>query len=753
MSNHASQRLAAPGARASALIATIVATFSPAAFAQQAEPVIALEPVTVSASRSDTRLQDMPLHTSVITQEEIRQSPARTLDQLLRGVGGLLVSGSPAYTTDPTGHNIKFRGMDKKVLVLVDGIPVLDPFYTTIQWFKVPLTAIERVEIVRGGGSSLWGNLAVGGVINIVTKRPAGNDGEASLSGGSFNTWTAALSKNVMVSDVLSLNLSADGFTSDGYNNAPGDLRGAYWPGRGTSSATSHNVRLSAYLQPAADLKGFVRVGYHEQDELIGGYTYGHNLQQSPDLQAGLTKSFDKRSRLVANVYAQRVDFDKYNGAACYAAASFACGAPSSTPATPTQQAAPVLSYAASHDLNTYREHGGSLVYTQNQAGLLAEWQVGLDHRQISGEDAQETYRTPTAALPAALRVQRANQGAGTQAFTGVFSQFKLRPIDPLDITVAARVDQFRSFDGRATQTGYTNVAKPVASPTSGGDVPDQRKTAFDPSLSVRYEASTQLALRGAVYKAFRAPGLNNMYRSFGSGALTIANPLLQPETLVGKEIGLDWTGASHALGATLFQADVKDVVATYLLTANAPVPAAVQGICGAGYVGGTANAACPASVSFYTNGQDQRARGIELDGRWTVTPELQFSAYGTYTRTYYTRTTTGDPIKTQLQQVPKYVAGTSLSWQATDKWRNQIDLRYSSAVLVSSLTSPVVIRQGDYTVVNLSSSYRFNAQVDVFASVVNLSDKAYTDGNANNAQSISYALPRMLTIGLHTRF
>ena len=175
-----------PAAPHAAALAVIALLLQPGAFAQPAEPpATSLDTVVVKASRSDTLLQEMPLHTTVITQAEIQKSPAQTLDQLLRNVPGLLVPGAPAYTTDPTGQNIKFRGMDKKVLVLVDGMPVLDPFYATIQWFKVPLSSVERVEIVRGGGSSLWGNLAVGGVINIVSKRPTGNDGEASISVGS----------------------------------------------------------------------------------------------------------------------------------------------------------------------------------------------------------------------------------------------------------------------------------------------------------------------------------------------------------------------------------------------------------------------------------------------------------------------------------------------------------------------------------------------------------------------------------------
>ncbi|MDB6000953.1 MAG: TonB-dependent receptor, partial [Rhizobacter sp.] len=566
------------------LIASLVASFAMPTLAQDATnaPSVQLNAVVVSASRSDTRLADMPLHTSVITQDDIQKSPAQTLDQLLRNVPGLLVPGSPAYTLDPTGQNIKFRGMEKKVLVLVDGIPVLDPFYSTIQWFKVPLSSVERVEIVRGGGSSLWGNLAVGGVINIISKRPTANDGEASVSFGSMNTWNAALSKNFVVNDALSLHLSLDQFKTDGYDNTPPASRAAYWPGRGKSSADGRNLRLGAYFKPSQDLDAFLRLGYHEQTETIGGYAFGDNTQHSPDLQAGLNKRLDSTSRISANVYAQRVHFDKFNGAGCYAAATFACGASvSGAGATAAQQAASTLQYASSYDLNTYRERGGSLVYSHSLQGLLTELQVGVDVRAISGADDQQSFRTPTAALPDALRVQRTNNGSGSQTFTGLFTQLKLVPMDPLEITIGARLDRFSSADGVAIQTNYSNVANPVAATPTGGPVPNTSKTAFDPSLSARYEVNDQLSLRGSVYKAFRAPGLNNLYRSFGSSSISIANPLLGPETLVGKELGLDWKGNGYSFGATLFQANVKNVVATYGITANSPIPSAVQNICG----------------------------------------------------------------------------------------------------------------------------------------------------------------------------
>lgn len=134
-----------------ALVAALV--FGHAAQAQQA--LAALEPpetpetlgaVVVTTSRNDTRLEDMPLYTTVITQKDIQNSPAQSLDQLLCNVPSLGVQGTQAAITDPTGYNIKFRGLDKNVLVLLDGMPILDPFYTTIQWFKMPLSSIERIE-------------------------------------------------------------------------------------------------------------------------------------------------------------------------------------------------------------------------------------------------------------------------------------------------------------------------------------------------------------------------------------------------------------------------------------------------------------------------------------------------------------------------------------------------------------------------------------------------------------------------------
>ncbi|MGE5622678.1 MAG: TonB-dependent receptor plug domain-containing protein, partial [Bacillota bacterium] len=296
------------GATPAPLVAVFALLGAAPAIAQQTADERTLEAVVVTASRSQAKVEEMPLHTTIVSQEDIRKSPATTLDQLLRNVPGMNFAGVPAALSDPTGHQTKMRGLgNAKVLVLLDGVPIHDPFYLTTQWFKVPLSNIERVEIIRGGNSSLWGNMAVAGVVNIVTKRVKDNAGEASASIGTQRTANIALSKNVALSDALSFNLAADFFHTDGYQTTPAEFLYRF-PQKQPVTTENRNIRLTTYFKPSADLSGYLRLGYHEQDQDIS-YRYGSNLQKSPDLAASLTKTFDNRASLQANAWAQYVNF------------------------------------------------------------------------------------------------------------------------------------------------------------------------------------------------------------------------------------------------------------------------------------------------------------------------------------------------------------------------------------------------------------------------------------------------------------
>jgi iron complex outermembrane receptor protein len=715
-------------------LAALAAVAGAQGLSQAQAPAAEIDRIVVTASRSNTTLEEMPLYTTVISREQILASPAQTLDLLLRLVPGINLQGAPYYTTDPTGNQIRMRGTtNSKVLVMLDGIPLLDPFYTTVQWFKVPLSSIERVEVIRGGNSSLWGNLAVAGVVNIVSRKPGAERGEASASYGSMNTAAASAAKDVVLSDTVSLSLSADGLDTDGYQTTPEQYLASF-PGKGASSATIANVRIAAYFAPSPDLTGWLRAGYHRQDQDIGGYTYGTNLQQSPDIAAGLSKSYGAAGRVQANLWTQYVGFQKSNGAGCYLRTAADCNT--------TSTASPLVQYANSTDWNPYREAGGSLVYSRDFKAYATTMQVGADYRRLSGQDYATTFNRPTTTDASSATINRTNFGQGTQQFAGVFAQFRLVPVDPLQVTVSARYDYWNNTDGVATMNKYANGLPGIE---SGGNIADSNKGSFDPTLALRYSANEDLDFRAAAYKSFRAPGLNNMYRSFSSTtSITIANPLLFPETLAGGEVGADFRRPGLEVNATAFLYDIKDLIASYRVTSAATAPPQVIAICG------PTLSNCPASVNFNTNAQNGRSYGLELVGRWTIAPAITLDAAYLYTRSYYTASSVGDPLDSQLGAVPENLVTAGLSWQATPKWRNYIGLRYNTSMYLDVTHT---IPQPAFTVVNLGTSYRVNPGLELFATIVNLFDKKYSDNATTSASSSTLGMPFALNAGLRWQF
>jgi outer membrane receptor protein involved in Fe transport len=690
--------------------------------------------VVVSASRSGATLAEMPLYTTVVTPEQIRNSPAQTTDQLLRNTPGINLTGAPFYTTDPTGNQIKMRGLtNAKVLMLLDGAPLLDPFYTTVQWFKVPPSSIERIEVIRGGNSSLWGNLAVAGVVNVVSRKPTDSSGELMLSGGSTQTYNGAAFKNVVLSDTLSMTASADFLSSGGYQTTPNQYLSQF-PGKGNSSTRNYNGRLAFYFKPSSDLRAYIRSGYHYENQDIGGYRFGANLQQGSDVAMGLNKTFSDRSQLALNSWWQHIGFDKLNGAGCYLQTATNCNT--------TSTLSPLVQYANSHDWNPYGELGASAVYSIPIATWINSLQLGVDYRKIWGEDSATTYNRPTTLDAASATINRTNFGKGRQQFIGAFAQARLVPVDPLELTLSARYDHWTNSDGVSTMTRYDDASP---GPITGGSIPDSSKGSFNPTLAVRWDVSDQWDVRGAAYKSFRAPGLNNLYRSFSSTAsITIANPELVPETLKGGEIGTDFRTRDIEVNATAWLYNVDNLIASFKVANAASAPPQAVAICG------TALANCPATVNFNTNGQNGRSYGVEIGARWHVAAPVTLDATYVRTRSYYTSSSVGDPIGEQLGAVPANVVTAGLAWQTTPAWWNYAQLRWAGGMF---LDVNHTIGQPAFTVFNLSTAYLISKELSLFASIVNLFNQHYADNATTSASSSILGLPRSLTAGLRWRF
>jgi iron complex outermembrane receptor protein len=700
-----------------------------------------LKTVVVSASRSQAQVEAMPLNTTIVSQEDIQKSSAQTLDQLLRDVPGLNFTGVPAAQSDPTGHSTKMRGMgNAKVLVLLDGVPIHDPFYLTTQWFKVPLSTIERVEVVRGGNSSLWGNMAVAGVINIVSKRPTDNSGEASVNAGSNGTLSAAISKNIVLSDTLSVNLSIDKLNSRGYDTVLPEQMWRY-PARQPVNTQDTNVQITTYFKPSADLNGYVRIGQHIQDQDIS-YVNGKNLQNDPDISASFTKTLDDQSAVTATAWAQYLEFEKYNGATCYW--KTACTSTTKTVDTTASITPNVIQYYTQYGSQRYREQGASAIYSKSMSGLVNSLQFGVDYRHLSASDLEFFYAAPTS-LSNVQTMSSSTYGKAEQTFTGIFAQTKLVPTDALDVTLSARFDSWDNTDRVNTRT--MAVAGILSGTPLGGAQPSSNTSAFNPTIAARYAVTDELALRGAAYQSFRAPGFNNTTRTFGSPNPTIANPDLTPENLFGREIGLDYNKGGLSLSATYFQYDIQNMIASYKVSDYATAPALVQLICGLNLMncGGT-----PASgvkkliqgtANFYSNDQDGQSYGLELQAGWKL--NRQWALDGTYTRTTSMLTRKGfvggEPVGVQTTGVPQDVASLGATWKPNAAWQTHLQARYIGSMNIDTTsTAGVEYKQGDITVWDASMLYKFSKAVDLSASVVNLLDTQYSENAYTHDQPYS---------------
>jgi iron complex outermembrane receptor protein len=236
--------------RLPAALAALMLLSAAESLAAQTPPAPRLDTVAIVASR--TRVADPARSIRVITRDEIARSSARTVADVLATAMGVDVYGRSAAQAD-----VSIRGSSaEQVVVLVDGVRMTDvqSAHYTLD-LAVPLASVERIEILRGAGSALYGPDAVGGVINIVTRRAAT---EASVHSGSFGTVGGSVSSGTG-RGALALGASGDFDKSDGhrdgtdYRNGQGRLTLSAPVAAGTLLA---NVALGVRDFGAADFYG-----------------------------------------------------------------------------------------------------------------------------------------------------------------------------------------------------------------------------------------------------------------------------------------------------------------------------------------------------------------------------------------------------------------------------------------------------------------------------------------------------------------
>jgi vitamin B12 transporter len=231
-------------------------------------PIVTLPPVFVTSTRTETPLELVTTSATVITADDLEALQAKTVLDALRYVPGLDVLQSGSRGTNST---ILIRGSESDhVLVLLDGVEVNSATLGAFNFAHLTTESIERIEILRGAGGTLYGSQAVGGVINIITK-PGHGPLEAGLSLEAGNGWTH---RQVLTlqgeAGRLGYSFSAARMESDGFRKVNDDYRNL-----------STSARLDYRVTEDAGLKGIFRFAKTDV-----GLFNNNNFASQPDPNA-----------------------------------------------------------------------------------------------------------------------------------------------------------------------------------------------------------------------------------------------------------------------------------------------------------------------------------------------------------------------------------------------------------------------------------------------------------------------------------
>jgi outer membrane receptor protein involved in Fe transport len=463
-----------------------------------------------------------------LTAAELNNNAVLTLDDALRQVPGFtLFRRNSSLTANPTTFGASARGVGasgaSRVLVLDDSIPLNDAFGGWVFWDRVPRIAIDRVEVLRGG-ESLYGSSAVGGVVNLMTQpRPNlitlqssgdsldGHDVQAAIS-HQFGRWL--------------LSGTGENFGNDGAFIVASDDRGLV----DTPAALSYG---------SADVRIDRKLG-STGNAFLSGDLFSEERNNGTILQINSTHLGALSSGIDTALGKNAFSFRLYGTGEHYHQSFSSIAADRNSEVLTRWQTAP-------------SDQIGFSSQCMRPISVL-EITAGVDGRFIHGETDETAF---TANIPSSL-----NTAGGRDNQIGVFAEVSAAITRRLRASAGVRVDHWSNEDGFNRVTPFsTNI-------TTFTPLDSHMETAYTPRAGVVYGLTNQWQLTATAYTAFRAPTLNELYRSFRQGnVLTLANQDLQAEHLQGGEAGIRYMRRRIMVSGVFFRENVDDPVGNITLT------------------------------------------------------------------------------------------------------------------------------------------------------------------------------------------
>lgn len=500
---------------------------------QQAVDVILrqpLETVTVTAYRSVLGSSDSPASTRVLDTQQLQQAASPSLDGKLREVPGFeLFRRSSSLVANPTTEGISLRGLGStaasRSLVVLDDIPLNDPYGGWIHWEELPELSIHSIEIVRGGASDLYGSSAIGGVISVIPIRPTTTGFEVLASGGSESTLDDGALATIRRGPWSGL-ASGGLIATDGYTLIAPNLRG---PIDQPSNVHAQNGVAEVDRTLPQEGRIFLRAGVLNEIRHNG----------TPD-QWNATRLWRAAAGADWKDFALRLYGDDEHYRQTF----------SSINATRASEKLTRFAFDPADEL-------GAALRWHHPIGTHALLLAGADTHDVRAEDAEQLFTGSGSTLQTAAR----------QRQTGVWGEALFTPT-AWTLSGSARVDHFSNFNAHQ----FSSSAAPV-------ELPSFSETVVDPRLGIARRITQSLSLNASGFRAYRAPTENELYRTGQVGQqVTEPNPNLRSERATGWETGFeaDLRRYGSSLRASYFWTQVNRPI-TALTLSSTPTSTLLQ--------------------------------------------------------------------------------------------------------------------------------------------------------------------------------
>lgn len=564
-----------------AMVLSLVVCVMGSSFVSAQEKEVKFDEIVVTATRTEKELEIAPASVTVIKKEEIEKRGVKTVDSALNATAGVFNRRGKGLMD--TLSNVTLRGIpgEARTMIMMDGVPLNDAYTGNISYGGLMPEDLERIEVVRGPFSSLYGGYAMGGVVHLISKMPERREfmfrggygfhlkGDESMD----DLWKAYLSYGDKFRD-FSFFVSYGYQTTEGYvtdynvqsARPPAgitgwipttDTQGAirYLIGhRGDNGWWDDSIRVRAgydfskvtklrlsflrhryeydyddpvtYLRNAAGAEVWSYGTVRERTFLSGGggrvqnhYNVGFETEVTP-------------VKIKLSLGLQDVEKNWYVTPGTTAATT-RFGGPGTSNETPSQNYHGDLQFTLPLFKRNLLTFGGSFRYG---------WANTKEHNLINWKDEDSKTRLTY-------------QSKGKDRTYAFFLQNETLIFDNLTAYLGVRFDSWETFDGYVNQVGTAGYPKKY-------DARDARS--WSPKLAVVYRPFEKTTLRASGGKAFRSPTTYDLYRTWVSAAGTTfaANPDLKPETNLSWDVGIDqrlWKGAK--VKATYFENYLRDLI------------------------------------------------------------------------------------------------------------------------------------------------------------------------------------------------